>query len=205
MKRVLLAVALVAAACSSSTEPTITVAPGTQAPEASSTTDVTTTQPIVTTDAAFVIGTLVFGEQGWIEVVNTGPQAGNTHGLWIAVHPFYLELPSTIVEVGQSVRVTLDADPSGEALVHASGLLPTLAPVGGELALYANGTFGDPRAIVDYVEWGSGGHFRSTVAEAAGIWDETRIVAMNGDEGGLQVLGGPVPLDADLSVPSPQG
>jgi hypothetical protein len=73
------------------------------------------------------------------------------------------------------------------------------------LALYANGTFGDPGAIVDYVEWGSGGHFRSTVAEAAGIWDETRIVPMNGDEGGLQVLGGPTPLDTDLAPPSPQG
>lgn len=202
MKRVLLAVALVAAACSSSAEPTTAAAPGTRAPEASSTTAVATTQPIVTTDAAFAIGTVAFGERGWIEIVNTGPQAGNTHGLWIAIHPFYLELPSAIVEVGQSARVTLDADGSGEALVHAAGLLPTLAPVGGELALYANGTFGDPVAILDYVEWGSGGHFRSTVAEAAGIWDETRIVPMIGDEGGLQVLGGPKPLNADLS---PQG
>jgi hypothetical protein len=203
--RVLLAVALVTAACSSSTEPTTTVAPGTQAPEASSITEVATTQPIVTADATFAIGTVAFGEQGWIEVVNTGPQAGNVRGLWIAIHPFYLELPSAIVQVGESVRVTLDADTSGEALVHAAGLLPTLAPVGGELALYTNGIFGDPGAIVDYVEWGSGGHFRSTVAEAAGIWDETRIVPMNGDEGGLQVLGGPTPLDADLSVPSPEG
>jgi hypothetical protein len=198
-------VVLVAAACSSSAEPTTTVASGTQAPEASSTTEVATTQPIVTTDATFAIDTLVFGDQGWIEIVNAGPQAGNTHGLWIAIHPFYLELPTAIVEVGQSVRVTLDAESDGEALVRAAGLLPTLAPAGGELALYANGTFGDPGAIVDYVEWGSGGHFRSTVAEAAGIWDETRIVPMNGDEGGLQVRGGPTPLDADLSPASPQG
>lgn len=205
MKCVLLAVALVVVACSSSTEPTITESPGTRAPEASSTSEVATTQPIVTVDAAFAIGTVVFGEQGWIEIVNTGPQAGNVHGLWIAAHPFYLELPSMIVEVGQSVRITLDVDRTGEALVHATGLLPTLAAEGGELALYSNGSFGDPGAIVDYVEWGSGGHFRSTVAEAAGIWDETRIVPMNGGEGGLQVLGGPVPLDADLSVPSPQG
>ena len=162
---------------------------------------------MVSIDATFALGTVVFGEQGWIEVVNTGPQTGNVHGYWIAVHPFYLELPSAILEVGEAVTVTLDPDEGANALVHAFGLLPPLAAPGGEVGLYSHGQFGDPDAIVDYVEWGSGGHFRSTVAIAAGVWDETRIVAMGGDEGGLLVVGGSAPqiLDADLAPVLAQG
>ena len=200
-----IAVVLVTAACSSST--TTTTAPtatGTGAPEPPSTA-VATTVPLVTVDASFAIGTVVFGEQGWIELVNTGPQAGNIHGHWIAIHPYYLEMPSAIVEVGQGVRVSLDPSTASESLVVAANLLPELAASGGEVGLYSNGSFGDPDAIVDYVEWGSGGHFRSTVAMAAGIWDETRIVPMVGNEGGLVVLNGPVLLDADLAPPSDGG
>lgn len=202
---VLIAVMLIAAACSSPTATTVAPVTGSAPAGDSSTTEVATTVPVVSVDATFAIGTIVFGEDGWIELVNTGPQAGNIHGHWIAIHPFYLELPSAIVEVDQAVIVSLDPVPETEVLVHAATLLPTLAADGGELGLYTTGSFGDPAAIVDYVEWGSGGHFRSTVAQAAGIWDETRIVPMVGNEGGLVVLGGPVLLDADLAPVSEDG
>jgi hypothetical protein len=47
----------------------------------------------------------------------------------------------------------------------------TLNANDGELALYiVNGDFGNSGNIVDYVEWGSTGHTRSSVAQAAGIW-----------------------------------
>ncbi|MDX1409363.1 MAG: hypothetical protein R3330_14550, partial [Saprospiraceae bacterium] len=40
-----------------------------------------------------------------------------------------------------------------------------------ELGLYINGNnFGNSANIIDYVEWGSTGHTRSPVAQAAGIW-----------------------------------
>lgn len=199
-------IALLAAGCAVA-EPTTTAATATE-PIADSTTTlaVTTTRPVVSVDATFAIGSVVFGEQGWIEVVNTGSNTGNVSGFWIAIHPFYLELPSAIVEVGE--RVTISLQPEGtSALVHAAGLLPVLRAADGEVGLYSHGNFGDPTAIVDYVEWGSGGHFRSTVAVAAGIWDETRIVATSGDEGGLALDpdGSPVLLDADLAPVSTDG
>ena len=201
---VVIAVVLASAACSSRADTAAPTPGGTGAPEPPPT-EVAATVPIVTVDASFAIGTIVFGDQGWIELVNTGPQAGNIHGHWIAIHPYYLEMPSAIVEVGQAVRVSLDPFTDSEPLVMAANLLPKLAASGGELGLYSTGSFGDPEAIVDYVEWGSGGHFRSTVAEAAGIWDETRVVPMAGNEGGLVVLNGPVLLDADLAPPSDGG
>jgi len=209
---VFIVLALFASACSTSPDATSTSATGSgpgveSTAEPTTTTVVATTQPIVIVDARFAVRRVVFGEQGWIELVNTGPQAGNVHGLWIAIHPFYLELPPSIVEVGQAVVITLGPETGDDVLVEAAGLLPVLAAPDGEIALYSNGNFGDPDAIVDYLEWGSGGHFRSTVAEAAGIWDETRVVTMRGDEGGLLVNDEnvPQPLDADLSPMSTEG
>ena len=207
----MLLIAVLATSCGGGAATTTTAPPlAVDGPGADTTTTtaslVTTTQPVVSVDATFALGTVVFGEQGWIEVVNTGSQAGNVHGYWIAVHPFYLELPSAIVEVGQRISVSLEEEGTG-ALVHAAGLLPTLEASDGEVGLYATGNFGDPTAIVDYVEWGGGGHFRSTVALAAGIWDETRVVATNGDEGGLVPSqdGPPTLLDAELTPISGEG
>ncbi len=184
--------------------------PTTELPPTPTTEQATATPPVVTIDASFVLSTVVFGDRGWIEVINTGPQAGNIHGHWIAIHPFYLELPSTIVEVGQSVRISLDPDADPGVVVSAAGLLPVLVAPAGEVGLYSSGNFGDPNSIVDYLEWGSGGHFRSTVAIAAGIWDETSVVPMEGNEGGLRITANgdsaaePIAA-AELAAPSDPG
>ena len=53
----------------------------------------------------------------------------------------------------------------------------------GEWGLYTSQDFENADAIVTYVEWGEGGHQRSTVAAAAGIWDETAV-----DAGGADVI-----------------
>ena len=204
---------LSACAGSATTTTQATELPSTPTTELSSTPtteQVTTTPPVVTIDARFLLSTVVFGDQGWIEVINTGPQAGNIHGHWIAIHPFYLELPSTIVEVGQTVRVSLDPDADPEVVVGAAGLLPVLVAPAGEVGLYSSGNFGDPNSIVDYLEWGSGGHFRSTVAIAAGIWDENSVVPMEGSEGGLRVTEGgdaaAEPVEAaEVATPSDPG
>lgn len=182
----------VLSACAGGATPTthraeILPTPTTAFPATPTNEQATTTSPVVTIDASFALTTVVFGDQGWIEVVNTGLQAANIHGQWIAIHPFYLELPSRIVEVGASVRISLDPDADPELVVCAASLLPALDPAAGEVGLYSSGNFGDPDAIVDYLEWGSGGHFRSTVAIAAGIWDETDVVPMKGNEGGLHI------------------
>jgi len=184
--------------------------PTTELPSTPTTEQVTTTPPVVTIDARFLLSTVVFGDQGWIEVINTGPQAGTIHGHWIAIHPFYLELPSTIVEVGQTVRVSLDPDADPGVVVGAAGLLPVLVAPGGEVGLYSSGNFGDPNSIVDYLEWGSGGHFRSTVAIAAGVWDENSVVPMEGSEGGLRITEGgdaaAEPVEAaEVATPSDPG
>ncbi|NND74328.1 MAG: hypothetical protein HKN44_04925 [Ilumatobacter sp.] len=45
----------------------------------------------------------------------------------------------------------------------------------GELALYRSDQFSDPDAMLSYVEWGSSGHSRSSVAVAAGLWGNEAV------------------------------
>jgi hypothetical protein len=57
--------------------------------------------------------------------------------------------------VGASVTVTSDV---------------ALGTSDGELGLYNSSSFGSSDAMEDYMQWGSAGHFRESVAVAAGVW-----------------------------------
>ncbi|MEM9823419.1 MAG: hypothetical protein AAF985_20215, partial [Bacteroidota bacterium] len=53
----------------------------------------------------------------------------------------------------------------------------------GEMGLYSTNSFGSAAAMQSYVEWGSAGHQRSTVAIAAGVWTAGNFVpAFNPEE-----------------------
>jgi len=182
VRRTAIAIALVLAACSSGTAdsdavvgpilestPPSSVAsstPSSTGPGEPSTSSTT----VVIGDSRFVIGNVVFGETGSIEVGNLGPDAGDLSGHWLAVHPYYLELPSTVLTQGTSVVVSVDEAADPELVVAAAGLLPPLRASSGEVGLYRSGDFGDPDAIVDYVAWGSPNQVRFGVAVAAGLW-----------------------------------
>lgn len=209
MKRAALALVLILSACTGSGEvpdagsgtalepttpsPTTTVS----GDDVAVTAPDTTSSTIVTGNAEFVIGSVVFGESGTIEIGNLGPDAGDLTGFWIAIHPFYLEIPSTIVAPGKAIIVSTADDADPELVIPAAGLLPTLKSGSGEIGLYSSGDFGDPDAIVDYVEWGSTGHVRSSVAIEAGLWPADQTIVIEGTASGLTAV--------DRSEPGPQG
>ena len=58
----------------------------------------------------------------------------------------------------------------------------------GELALYAEPDYGNPDAVVGYVQWGDTGHKREEPAVAAGVWDEGAFVDA-GEGAGLRASG----------------
>jgi hypothetical protein len=169
-----------------------TVADSTEAGE-----ETTTSTTMVTGDAQFVIGDVVFGEFGSIEVGNLGPDPGDLTGHWLAVDPFYLELPSTVLAAGKSVVVSVDADADPDLVVAAAGLLPPLQASSGEVGLYASGDFGSPGAMVDYLAWGSTDQVRYPVAVAAGLWPEDGVVVVDANAIGLTIV--------DRTQPGPQG
>lgn len=208
LRRVVIALVLVVAACTdggatpdegSTFTPTApsssTVVAGIS--DTSETTSTTVGTTIVTGRANFVIGDVTFGDSATIAVGNLGPDPGDLTGYWIAVHPYYLELPSTILLPGDALIVSIAEDADPELVITASGLLPSLDGASGEIGLYASGGFGDPNALVDYVEWGTAGHQRSPVAVEAGIWPEDTAIAVGGSATGL--------IAEDRSIPGPDG
>ncbi|MEA3510978.1 MAG: hypothetical protein U9R51_06035 [Actinomycetota bacterium] len=209
MKSAAVALVLVLSACTSSgTSPdsggASTLEPTTPSPtttvqgeEVGTTAPGTTTSTIVTGNVRFVIGSVVFGESGAIEIGNLGPDTGALTGFWIAIHPYYLEIPSTIIAPGKAITVSMAEDADPELVIPAAGLLPALKGGSGEIGLYSSGGFGDPDAIVDYVEWGTTGHTRSTVAIAAGLWPEDQAIVIDRSATGLTA--------DDRSDPGPQG
>ena len=209
MKRTAIAIALFVAACSGgtadsdtdngpileSTPPSSTATTAVDSAEPD--TETTTSTTVVTGDARFVIGDVVFGDLGSIEVGNLGPDAGNLTGHWLAVDPFYLELPSTVLAAGKSVVVSMDVDADPDLVVTAAGLLPPLDATSGEVGLYSSGDFGDPAAMIDYLVWGSTNQVRYPVAVAAGLWPEDVVVVVEATATGLTIV--------DRTEPGPQG
>lgn len=208
MKRIAIALTLVLAACSSgssesdtsdapileSTSPSSTATPASSIPESG---EATTSTTVVTGDARFVIGDIAFGDAGFIEVGNLGPNAGDLSGHWLAVHPYYLELPATILGPGKSLVVSLAEDADPELVIPAAGLIGPLSSSSGEVGLYASGAFGDPSAMVDYVAWGSTNQVRYPVAFVAALWPEDVAIVVDGSASGLTIV--------DRTAPGPQG
>lgn len=186
---------LALAACGGSTAETTTSAalPDTSAPEAATTTTsaspepTTATTPESTTDvpadssgATFAISMISLGELGQVVVQNVGSEAGSLAGFWLCQRPAYYEFPDVELAPGESAAVSVGGDifvppPGAIAIEGVAGIGP-FAPTDGEVGLYLDDAFGNPDAIVSYVEWGRSGHGRSETAVSAQIWPDGGFV-----------------------------
>ncbi len=135
------------------------------------------------TGAAFAITRVEFGGDGLVEITNVGDEAGTMDGWFLCQRPSYHALPTATLDAGESLTIGA-ADASIGALDAADG----------EMGLYSSGAFGDAGAIVSYVEWGSAGHGRASVAVDAGIWPADAFVPAGGDR-----------ITADGAASSPDG
>ena len=66
--------------------------------------------------------------------------------------------------------------PDGALMIDEVARISALSPDSGEVGLYSISSFSSSDAILGYVEWGSSGHGRSSVAVAAGIWDRLHFI-----------------------------
>ncbi len=160
----------------------------TTAPPTTITTPATTTTVAPTTTApvaSFTITAVIFGENGFVEVTNVGNAPGDIGGHWICQRPSYFEIPSQVLEPGESVWIARDTAESvgtstATAVFGAEGRLGQFSPRTGEAALYASSSFSNPDEIRSFVEWGVEGGFsrggRAGVAAEAGIWEEGALV-----------------------------
>ncbi len=153
---------------------TSTIAPPESTTEATTTTTTTTTLP--GGEASIGIDEIVFAGGPYVVISNRGPGIGSTAGHWICQFPSYYQLPDVELKPGEKIAVQLGIDPVPEltgviATVDVTSPIGDITTADGELGLYSSNTFNSADAIVDYVEWGTSDHARSSVAVAAGIWE----------------------------------
>lgn len=187
--QVLLAGALVASACSDDTASTTTVtaAPATtnapvttQAPAATTATTQTTATTATSTGGLQIVqvGFDTSFQDGWVLLQNTGNAPVSLNGHFLCQRPSYFALPDVTISVGDIFWVAVAGPVDAQPTVGANGGMGSFDPGGGEVGLYSSGSFGDANAILSYVEWGSTGHGRSSVAVDAGIWGAGDFVAV---------------------------
>jgi ABC-type transport system substrate-binding protein len=181
----LVAFALVAAACSSDSEAETTATQATTPSEVTTTTGATTTTPEPTTttseattttsedpvdppSATLAISEVGFGSAGYVEITNISDSTASLDGLWLCQQPSYHALSGTL-EPGESLR--FDA---------ADSTLGALNADGGAMGLYTSSDFASSDAIIGYVAWGPSGHGRLGVAITAEVWTEDSSVDATG-------------------------
>lgn len=210
MKRLTLPLALVLilAACGDDTGSQSTVstaAPGSTTTATTVPTETTTTAAAATTvaetpttvaepEAGLVITSVSFVADMAV-ITNFGSEAIDLAGHWLCQRPFYVEIPSVVLEPGEAVSINLGSDVflpiPGTKTIDAVLDVGGLEASSGELALYSSNTFGSAAAIVSYLEWGNGDHGRSSVAVEAGIWPAGGFVPTTPDAGSIFAISQP--------------
>jgi hypothetical protein len=176
---------LIVAACgtasetaTTNSEPTTTVAPDTTTSTAGATTsapaeETTTTTPPVS-GARFVLTSISLGDGGMVVITNIGDEAGSLAGHFLCQRPSYFAIPDVEVPAGGLVAISTGGNafvpPPGAITIDEIAAIGTLKPADGEVGLYTSALFGSATDIISYVEWGSSGHGRSSLAAEAGIW-----------------------------------
>ncbi len=105
----------------------------------------------------------VYPDNVVVELKNLGTSNVDVANYWICQFPAYYEVQAQTALCGDT-----DLEPGEILSVQIDN--SSLQNVDGEVGLYTRRAFGDPTAIVDYMEWGFAGHQRASVAITAGIW-----------------------------------
>jgi hypothetical protein len=163
------------AAAPSTTEDTAT-----DTTAASTTTSTTTVAP---GPGRLALTRVVFAPVVYITITNVGNGPAELSAHWLCQRPAYKKLPSLVLEAGDTVAIGFGEDAPPDlvefaAVIELGDAIGVISKDGGEIGLYLDPFFENPTAMVDYVEWGSSGHGRSSVAVEAGLWTEGAFVTI---------------------------
>ncbi len=137
----------------------------------------------------------------WVELFNAGTQTVDVSGLFLCSFPNYIPLGNLSVTAGSTTMAP------GDFLVVSWAPSSNFTATSGEVGLYASNTtnFGDAASMFDYMEYGSAGHQRESVAVANLFWETGAAVplAPSGQtlsRNGVNVFG---PSHWEATAPSP--
>ena len=116
-----------------------------------------------------------------VELKNTGAMPADVSTMIFCNFPDYSDLDElTIIGEGSLIIA-----PGGFLVLEGH----PFDNADGELGLYVDSNFGSSASIRDYVEYGTSGHARSSVAMAAGIWNMGDFVPYSNIEESIQYTG----------------
>ena len=131
-------------------------------------------QPMSGDATSVVINEVRYRGEDTIELLNNGSESIDLAGYWLCLGP------GTYVQIGATTPVSGNTNlASGEYLV----INYAMPDEEGGLGLYSTNDFTNADALVDFVQWGSGGSARENIAVAAGQWTTGDFVPAltNGD------------------------
>jgi hypothetical protein len=131
--------------------------------------------------AQIVLNEIQPDDENLVEIKNIGDNMVDISSYFLCSFPTYSQLNGLTLESGSLFLIP-------GAIVVLSG--HNMSPADGELALYLNNQWPNSEMILDYVEWGSTGHMRSSVAQAAEIWANGDFVVPTADGTSLAWDGG---------------
>ncbi len=118
---------------------------------------------------------------GTVELKNIGAEMVDVSDYLLCDFPAYDRLSNLNVICG-----SLDMAPGSILAIDNFNFIDASD---GEMGLYLNNSYTNPESILDYVEWGSTGHQRSSVAVAAQIWSTGDFVPAFGSDQSLAYSG----------------
>ncbi|MGY5351052.1 T9SS type A sorting domain-containing protein [Wenyingzhuangia sp. IMCC45533] len=130
-------------------------------------------------NAQIVINEIQYDGTDTVELKNSGSSSVDVSSYWLCNFPMYTQVSNLTIVSGNNTI------PAGGLLVLTGFSLGS----DGELGLYASSAFSSSDAIVDYVEWGSTGHTRSSVGVSAGTWTSNNFVPAVGTNQSIQFDG----------------
>ncbi len=113
--------------------------------------------------------TYINTEDQKVILTNLGDVSQDIGGYWFCLGPgAYIPISQSITASGLSTEDRI-LEPGASIMLNYD----RLNPVSGGLALFANANFEseDPSIVLDFVQWGSGGHIRTEQAVTAGRWN----------------------------------
>ncbi len=127
--------------------------------------------PVITPtnpEVSVVLNEVQYQGTDLVEILNTGTESADLSNYWLCLGPgTYVQLSSITPQSGSVTNLQ-----AGGYLVLPYDMPDDNAGLG----LYSSNQFTDSNAIVDFVQWGSGGSARENVAVAAGIWNAGEFV-----------------------------
>jgi hypothetical protein len=122
---------------------------------------------LILVNTTFIYSQLIINEiypaDNSVEIKNIGNQSENINFYWLCNFPDYANVGSLAPYCGVST-----IEPGEIKAFNFEGI----ESQDGELGLYNAQDFGNPNAMVSYVQWGSSGHEREVVATQANLWTQ---------------------------------